>query len=344
MTLPHREKAGAPYRFLISVSSGIGDALMSTPALRHLRKKVPSAQLDILTSKAVDPMFESDPTVDGRWSLEACRSWRGFLRLLHALRKHRYDIYLGTIPSNTIVQALIPFLVGIPLRIKHRTPHSGFRDYDFLYHRVEPLSMARHRIDCNLDLLKAIGISVDDADRSPRIYIGSEDENRADGWIREAGTGGSLIGFHPGCNPAAAFKRWAPDNYAKLADFLSDRYGARIVVVGGPDEREDVERLKSLMRTTCIDLVGRCTLQETAAVIKRCRFFVTNDSGIMHLATAVGVPTFAIFGPKDERHIGPYGSAHTVIRNGTDVSNVTVDQVISAIEGSPHGLADWQSS
>ncbi len=314
---------------------------MATPLVEALAKGIPTARIDLLVSPASRGVFEGNPGVRAMFMVPPKPTPAVLVSMAKQLRSRSYDYYLGCLPSNTLRQILLSVVARVQTRVKHRSPHRGFRNVDWVVNRLVEIPPARHRIDCNLDLLRAIGISVDDADRSPRIYVGPEEENRADGWILEAGTGGSFIGFHPGCNPAAAFKRWAPDNYAKLADFLSDRYGARILIVGGPDEREDVEKLKLLMRAACIDLVGRCTLLETAAVIKRCRCFVTNDSGIMHLATAVGVPTFAIFGPKDERHIGPYGSAHTVIRNGTDVNNVTVDQVISVIESSPHGPAAW---
>lgn len=329
--------------FLLQISSGVGDALMATPVLRRLKEKFPDAVIDVLCSRATEGVLEGHPAIRRMLLIET--GW-GAWQLIRKLRASRYETYIGLIPSNTISQILIPYFANIPSRIKHRTPHQGYRNYDFLFQQIVEIPEGQHRIECNLELLKCLGIDFTNDPVAPEILISEDEQNSSERILTQAGfkKDVSMIGFHPGCNPAAAIKRWAPEKYAQLGDRLQKEIGAQIVIVGGKDELDDVRKIQSLMATKPIVVAGACNLKETAAAIRRCHFFISNDSGIMHLATAVGIPTFAIFGPKDERHIGPYGSIHTVIRNGRDVNAVSVEQVIRVLKESPYGFSRFYSA
>ncbi|KAB2881482.1 glycosyltransferase family 9 protein [bacterium] len=311
---------------------------MAEPLVRALKQAKPDTKVDLLVSRPTKSIFQNYSLVDRVFLLEL--RFLKFIKLIRQLRKQRYDLYIGTIPSNTLSQVLVPFLSGIPFRIKHRTPHTGSRDFDFLFNIIEPIPEGRHRLLCNLDLLKHVGVSHNKAEEATQLLLSEKDLRNADEMLAEKGfiANKLTIGFHPGCNPQAAFKRWPSENYAKLMLYFQEHWNAQILIVGGKDEEEDVLRVESLLVQKTVNFVGRANIHETAALIKHCRFFVSNDSGIMHLATAVDIPVFAIFGPKDERHIGPYGNKHTVIREGTDVNNVTVEKVVNTILQSAYGL------
>ncbi|MBL7996388.1 lipopolysaccharide heptosyltransferase II [bacterium] len=323
---------------LINISAGIGDALMAEPLVRVIKQTKPDIKIDLLVSLPTKAIFQNNSSVNRIFVLEL-----GFLKiikLIRQLRKQRYDIFIGTIPSNTLSQVLVPYLSGIPFRTKHRTPHIGSRDFDFLFNRIEPIPEGRHRIKCNLDLLKHVGVSHSEVDASPNFLVSDDVLLNVNGMLAQEGfdTKKLTVGFHPGCNMQAALKRWAPNNYAKLMQYFQEQWNAQLIIVGGQDEQEDVRHIESLLTDKPMNFVGKASLHETAALIKLCTFLISNDSGIMHLATAVGVPVFAIFGPKDERHIGPYGNKHTVIREGTDVNNVSVEKVVNTILQSEYGL------
>ncbi len=323
---------------LINLSAGIGDALMAEPLVETLHRHRPPIRMDILVSAATKMIYENDERIH---QIHLLRSTPGNMAgLVRTLRKQKYDAYIGAIPSNTLSQILVPYFSKIPYRIKHRTPHQSFRNYDFLFQDIEPIPEGRHRIECNLDLLKYLGIKTRGEKTGPKITVTEISRHRADAVLAEMNfdSGKMTVGFHPGCSPGAPGKRWNPENYAALGNYLHEQWQAQIVLVGGKDDLDDIRKIMERMKTEPLNTAGRCTLMETAAIISRCRFFVSNDSGIMHLATAVDVPTFAIFGPKDERHVGPYGDKHTVIRNGWNVNEVTPSMVIDILEKSERGF------
>lgn len=328
-------------RILVNVSSGIGDAIMAMPVLNTLRTSFPAMTIDLIVRPETKSLFEGRTDLGRSYVMPTSYAPSPLAKICGQMFLRKYDFYIGGIPSNTIRQMLIPLIPRIPCRIKHRTPHRGLRDLDFLFTHVEPIPEGRHRVDCNLDLLKYVGI--DPAGLEPTLRLDLTDAHRESALVvlRQLGfeEDRPTVGFHPGCNPLAAYKKWPPERYAKLADYLHDVHHAQILLVGGRDEMDDVSTIVGLTRRKPIVLAGRTSLMETAAAIGHCAFFVSNDSGIMHLATAVGVPTFAIFGPKDDRHVGPYGSGHTVIRNGRDVMAVSLEQVIGSLENNPFGLA-----
>lgn len=324
--------------YLMGISSGIGDALMAEPLIRTLKKFNTNITFHVIVSPSTCILFEKHPLVQKVFVLNP--NFKSILSLCLRLKKIKYDVYIGTIPSNTLSQIFIPFLSGIPFRVKHRTPHRGSRDFDFLFQIIEPLPEDRHRIACNLDLLKSLGIDIEMFDPLPFFYVSDTALASANNNLKKKGYDENkyIVGFHPGCNSNASFKRWLPENYIHLINQLSVNWNVQTLIVGGKDEEEDVKRIESGLVTKTFNFAGQSDLMETAALIKHCRFFVSNDSGIMHLATAVDVPVFAIFGPTNERHIGPYGVKHTVIRRGEAVNDVTVEDVIYTLSQSEYGL------
>lgn len=325
-------------RILVGISSGIGDALMAQPMLSEIQKKISHSRIHLLCSTATQYVFRSHPGIEKIWTMDVS-SKKNYLRLVKEVRKEKFDVYVGAIPSNTYSQLLLPVLAAIPFRIKNHSPHKFPRNLDFLYHERTSIREGVHRSECNLELLRFLGVS-EWAKQAPKFYISDVVRTKMKSKISQDRSN-PIVGFHPGCNPAAAFKRWPSERYAALADYLCVRYGAKVFIVGGKDELEDVQKIMDLAQHKPINFAGQCTLEETGALIEQAHFFVSNDSGIMHLSTAVGTPVFAIFGPKDERHIGPYGEKHTVIRNGRDVNNVSVEQVIMTLENSPYGLSSF---
>jgi heptosyltransferase-2 len=140
----------------------------------------------------------------------------------------------------------------------------------------------------------------------------------ADRLLAEEGTGADFIGINPGASYGTA-KRWLPERFAAVADLLAER-GARVVIVGGPAERETGQAIADQMRSPARVLCGRTTLPELVGVLARLRTLVTNDSGPMHLAAALGVPVVAVFGPTDWRETHPVGDRHRLVREDVHCS------------------------
>src|SRR5207245_3314829 len=135
-------------------------------------------------------------------------------------------------------------------------------------------------------------------------------------------------------NPSARWetKRWPLGSFAAAGDRLQQDGAARVVLIGGRDVRHMGEQLMRKLRTTPIDLMGKTTMKELIALLRRARLLVTNDSGPMHLAAAVGTPVIALFGPTDPTRTGPYGAGHTVLRSGVPCSPCFSRRCTNAVE------------
>jgi heptosyltransferase-2 len=128
-----------------------------------------------------------------------------------------------------------------------------------------------------------------------------------DGWVA----------FNPGASYGSA-KRWFPDRFAAVADALVDACSARIVITGGPGELELGNDIEAAANSACLNLVGKTSVRQMMAVLSRCRLMITNDSGPMHVAAALGVPVVALFGPTDHTTTSPMAPAHRIVRKAAD--------------------------
>ena len=122
-----------------------------------------------------------------------------------------------------------------------------------------------------------------------------------------------IVGFHPGSFPDMKYKRWAPEKYAELGNFLCEKFNASIMIFGSSEEQDISEKILKLMRYPPIITTGKTTLRQAAAIIEKCDLFVSNDTGLMHIAAALNVPTIGIFGPTDPRKNSPRGKNTTFI-------------------------------
>lgn len=119
-----------------------------------------------------------------------------------------------------------------------------------------------------------------------------------------------VVGLHPGSGGQIG-KRWAKEKFVELGDELYEKYGAKVLLFGGPDEAGLKQDICALMKNKPVLVEG--TLKQTATVIGRCDLFISNDSGLMHIATAMGVPTIGVFGPTDPRRTSPWGEKNTIV-------------------------------
>jgi heptosyltransferase-2 len=172
---------------------------------------------------------------------------------------------------------------------------------------MTPRHKKRHQIDYYLGVLEGVGLRT--FDRKPALFISPEERVRAGRILRDAGakqTDGIV-----GINPGAAFggaKRWLPERFAELGRRLRDRYPqSPVVIFGGPSEATLGDAVRRDIGTDSINLAGRTTLREAVSLIDRCRLFITNDSGLMHVADALDIPLVAIFGPTNHTTTPPSG-------------------------------------
>jgi heptosyltransferase II len=306
---------GAVRKILIRAVNWLGDAVMITPALAAIREAFPQAELTVLANPLVSQMFSPHQSVDRVITFDRAvhRGIGGRLRLASLLRRERFD--LAIIFPNSFEGALIPTLAGIPRRLGKNSDGRGF----LLTHSY-PKSLqntSEHQVLNYLDMLKHFGID----SGAPRLQLettAAEDQALAE-LLSARGIGGDdmVLGVNPGATFGSA-KRWYPERFAEAAAELSRRWGARIVVTGGPAETEMAARIEELLGGECLNLAGATNVRQLLALIKRCDFFITNDSGPMHIAAAFGVPLVAIFGSTDHRTTSAFFDKGAIVRKEAD--------------------------
>ncbi len=290
-------------RILVIKLRAVGDVVLSTIVLKNLREAFPHASLEFLTEKGGAGVLQGNPFIDRCLVYDRTRmTGPGLIR---QVRKGRYDLVIDLFGNPRT--ALLTLLSGAQYRVGYR-----FRGRTYAYNAVvEPRGSSVHNTQFNLDALERIGIPI--IDRSLHIVPGKHDEEKIeDFWRREIPVGVAVVALHSGGGWRT--KRWPEERFAAVADKIQSQHGAAILLPWGPGEEPDVERIRSNMKTRAI-IPPSTTLLELAALLRRCSLVVTNDSGPMHIAAAMGTPVVGIFGPTSPRLQGPYGAKATTVRN-----------------------------
>jgi lipopolysaccharide heptosyltransferase II len=307
-----RCRADAPRRVLVVDLDNLGDLLLATPAIRALRRRFPQATLDALVTTYAAPAVLGNPHVDEILTCDkgvAAGPLRSRARLAWRLRRRRYD--LGVILEAHWGFAgfaeLLLAAAGIPRRLgrdlgKHRD----------LLTDAAPVRQ-QHWIDAYLDVVRLAGALPDG--EGMEVHIRPEDAAAAAAWAKANGVDRSppLVLF-PGGNQHLISRRWGADGFAAVGDALARRLDARAVVIGGPQDTAVAGDVLRSMTMPAVSAAGALSWGATGALLRGCRLFVTNDSGPLHLAVAVGAPTVAVFGPTDPAVFGPRHAPHAVVR------------------------------
>jgi len=299
-------------RLLIRSTNWIGDAVMTTPAVRAIRKNFPDAEISILTKSWVAPIFSNSPYVDNLLIYDEAEKHKGMvgkMRLAKDLKQYGFDAAI--LLQNAFEAALITFFAGIPCRIGYNTDVRGF----LLTHSVPctPQIKKMHQTGYYLGILQGIGLETDGLGLD--LVVDKKYQKRATEILEEHGI--SRADRLVGINPSATFgpaKQWFPERYAGLSDKIYEVFGANIVLFGGPGDIELGVRISQMMQHPLVDLCGKTKLEEAIALINMCSLFITNDSGLMHVAAALDIPLIAIFGSTNPITTGPRSKRSKIVR------------------------------
>jgi heptosyltransferase-2 len=285
-------------RVVVRAPNWIGDVVLSLSAVRDLRRNFPSARLEVLARPWVAPLYAAVAEVDAVRTSASTPSDA-------ALVRGAFDA--AFLLPNSFASAWSMWRGGVPHRFGYATDGRGM----LLTRKgaVPREVRGRSQVYYYRAMLAAVGLHVT-ATPDASLTCPPEWAARADALLGEPGP---WIGLNPGAFYGTA-KRWLPDRYAAVADTLARRAGARVAVVGGAAERGLGESIAAAMRAPARVLCGETTLEEMTGVLSRMSVVVTNDSGPMHVAAALGVPVVAVFGPTDERETGPVGEGHRIVR------------------------------
>ncbi|MEM4247193.1 MAG: glycosyltransferase family 9 protein [Candidatus Woesearchaeota archaeon] len=315
-----------PKKILCIRIDHIGDVLLTTPAFRALRKRFPNARIDVLIRSFSKGILKGNKNIDRIIEFDAL--WLGLYgrrataeetrKKINELATERYDIVIDfhADPRNILLAR----------RVGKYTVGYGVRGFGFLHNKVVRYPCNTHQIQRNLALVRALG-----ADSSPNLelHISDTAKRNAQLLLKKAGRH-KLVCITPASGRKE--KYWLNERWANVADSLIERYDVFIVLTGRKTDAVDVSEIISAMKhkKKVINLVGKTSLQDLCAVIKRCAFFVGPDTGPAHIARAFNVPLLELFGPEDPNR---WGYSEEKYRNvwKRRMSDITVDDVVNEI-------------
>jgi len=304
------------HKILVRAVNWIGDAVMSTPALIAVRETFPKAEITLLANPMVGQLLQGHPALDRVMLFDRKLKHRGLLgrlRLAREVAAERFD--LAIILPNSFDSVLVPWLARIPARIGKASDGRSLLLTRRFYEQSP--SAERHEVQYYRELLGAFGISAEQS--APTLAVTAQEEQEAVTLLIEHGISAEeiVLGINAGASFGSA-KRWYPERFANVAQRLAASWGARVVLFGGPDEQELVAVIERELSGNCLNLAGKTTVRQLMALIKRCSFFITNDSGPMHIAASFGVPLVAIFGPTDHIGTAPSSDKAVIVRQMID--------------------------
>lgn len=297
-------------KILIIKPSALGDIVHSLPFLRVVKKSFPGAQIDWVVAHGLHTFLEGHPMINHLWVIKKDQ-WKKMNRLgrtlseittlARDLKKQQYDLSIDL--SGLLRSGLITWIAGAEYKL-------GFKESDegspFFYTHKIAGSMDIHAIDRYLEIARFMGCSID------KIGYPFAPYNKNPEIIKKLPKTFAVICPSAG-KPA---NRWSAKKFGKLTAKLP----CKSVVIASGAEADIAQQVVAHSKGKALSVAGQTSLKELIAVIEKARFFVCNDTGPMHIAAALNIPVFAIFGPANPIRTGPYGTRHTVIQQALDCS------------------------
>jgi len=287
-------------RILIIRTDRIGDVLLSTPVIKAVKDFYPNSFLAVMVRPYAREIIEGNPYVDELIIYDKYgkhKSIQASIKFATELNKKRFDLAIILHPTNRV--NLISFFAGIPERI-------GFNRKMglLLTKKIEDKKHLgeKHEMEYSLDVIRALGI--EPRDKSLFMPIKQESEDWVDkilkrNNIRELD---KLVAIHPGASCPS--KIWPQEYFSELANRLVEEYSCKIIVISGPKDEKIAQKVIEKVEYPVVDLAGETTLSKLASILKRCKLFISNDSGPVHISTAVGTPVISIFG-RNQKGLSP---------------------------------------
>ncbi|WP_093882297.1 lipopolysaccharide heptosyltransferase II [Syntrophus gentianae] len=303
---------------LIRGTNWIGDVVMTLPAIASIRKTFPDAHIAILVKPWVADVLRLCPDVDEILLYKSPgihAGMKGKVRLAGELRERRFDAAI--LLQNAIEAAILTRMAGIPIRAGYNSDARGA----LLTHAVRRTREVRqvHQVNYYRAMVQALGC--EPTDIGAMLKPGAEDQKLAERLMSEFSLekGSFLVGMAPGAAYGPA-KMWFPERFGAVADRLISELNARVLLFGSSGDRKAIEEVQGSSSFSLLDLAGKTSLREAIVLMSRCGLFVSNDSGLMHVAGALGVPTVAIFGSTNPVTTSPSGKRTIVVRGKADCS------------------------
>lgn len=307
-------REGRPERILVTRTDRLGDLVLSTPVFEALRQRFPKAYLACLSFLENRAVVEGNPYLDEVILYDkkgSERGWWGNFRFALRLLEKHFDTVIHLHPTNRM--HLVSWLAGIPIRIGYRKKNAWALTHTLEDRKGEGL---KHESEYDFDLLKFLGIE-QPSSLKPYFPLRGKDRTSLEIFLNHLGFDWEKP--YAVLNPSASCpsKIWPQDRFALLADQVQERYGIQVALIGSREDRRFAQRVKALSSRPSIDLSGKLSLGNLGWLLARARLLISNDSGPVHVARAVGTPVISIFGRNlsglSPRRWGPLGEEGKVI-------------------------------
>ena len=311
-------------KIVVRSPNWIGDAAMAVPALRELSRLFPDAEIVLHTRPGVEGLFEDADFIDRTLTIERHKSkFRETMAQADSLGFEDFD--LAVLMPNSFESALTAKLAKIPRRIGYNKDLRGLLLTDPL--PVPEWKDQRHEVFYYVNLVAeaerrdlgsgTVGLSEPDTS----LCVSEIRQTAARRILADAGADLSrpLVAFGPGSTNSLA-KRWETEKFAQLGDLLRAEIGAEIVLMGAPSEADVSREVAALSKTKCVDVTGKTTISEAAAILSVVNMLVSNDMGLAHVAPAVGTRTVVVFGPTNPVTTRPFSENAVIVRNDVECS------------------------
>jgi len=306
-----RRRFSEAKNILIRGTNWIGDTVMTLPAVSAVRKTFPDARISVLVKPWVAEIFHLCREVDEVMLYKSPgihSGTQGIFRLARELKAMKFDTAI--LLQNAIEAAIITWLAGIPIRAGYNSDGRGL----LLTHSVQRTKsiLQVHQTGYYMEMVKSLGCQ--SAGTDVRLEPGDDYAALAKTLFETHGLERNRIrvGIAPGATYGPA-KRWYPERFAAVADRLIEELSAQTLLFGSNEDRESADRVQQHSQYPLINIAGKTNLQEAISAIAQCNLFISNDSGLMHIAGALNIPTVAIFGSTNPVTTSPVGEKSVVI-------------------------------
>jgi heptosyltransferase-2 len=294
-----------PFRILIRSSKWLGDAVMSVPAVRAIKRGRPDGHVTVLASSNTSPIWELIPEVDEVISANTS----SIFSVVRAIRAHpAFDA--AVLFPNSLRSALEVWLGRIPRRVGYR----GHRRSWLLNQIVRESGKPRppeHQAKKYLRIAQTLGADVNSLSVAEAVSLPNISPTKQNGQWK--------LGLCPGAEYGPA-KRWLPERFAETATAVAAQHSVQWILFGKNSDAEVGAAIAASLGDDCVNRIGQTTLPQLIEELRQCRLLLTNDTGTMHLAALLGVPTISIFGSTEPRLTGPLGDNHIVVRHHVECS------------------------
>jgi len=297
-----------PEKILLVQTAFIGDVVLTTPLIKAVKKKFSNAKLSVLVIPETEGLLKNNPYVDDVIVYDKRgqeKNLHAFFQLVNRIKQAKFDLAL--VPHRSYRTSFLVFLSKIPERIGFDKNQASF----FLTKKITYQNNL-HEIDRNLSLIQANGLAL--KEKLPELFPDKNNFARVESFLAEnkISSNDKIVAIAPGSTWAT--KRWLPEGFAKVADWLIQNEKAKVVVIGSKEDEKLANGIGNFMQTKPVVACGKLSLLDSAALLSKCKLLLANDTATVHMAVAMKTPVVEIYGSTVPAFgFYPYGDGHLII-------------------------------